>query len=72
MTQAVPRELRSGLYLRRRVANGVFIVLSLAAAVFGLLWLAMILVTLLGNGVAALGPHRGARARTCSARLILA
>ncbi len=58
MTQATHRTLaRSGLYLRRRVANGIFIILSLGAALFGLVWLAMILATLLGNGVAALGPH---------------
>ena len=55
---AAPRTLaNTGLYLRRRFANGLFIVLSLAAAVFGLVWLAMILTTLLGNGFAALGPH---------------
>ena len=32
----------SGLYLRRRAANVVFVVLSLAAALFGLVWLALI------------------------------
>ncbi len=48
---------RSGLYIRRRIANTLFIVLSLGAAVFGLVWLAMILFTLLTNGIAALGPH---------------
>jgi phosphate transport system permease protein len=57
MTQTAPRELRSGLYLRRRIANGIFIILSLGAALFGLVWLAMILTTLLSNGLAALGPH---------------
>lgn len=44
------------LYFRRRVANSVFVVLSLSAAVFGLLWLAFILYALLKNGVAALSP----------------
>ena len=46
----------STLYLRRRVANGVFIVLSLGAAVFGLIWLTFILYALLKNGFAALSP----------------
>ncbi len=44
------------LYLRRRVANSVFIVLSIAAAIFGLVWLAFILGSLLSQGVAALSP----------------
>lgn len=47
----------SALYLRRRLANSIFIVLSLGAAVFGLIWLAFILGALLTNGIAALGPH---------------
>jgi phosphate transport system permease protein len=47
----------SGLYLRRRLANAIFIVLSLSAAVFGLIWLAFILENLLVNGLSALGPH---------------
>ena len=34
------------LYARRRVANGVFIVLLIAAALFGLVWLALILSSL--------------------------
>jgi phosphate transport system permease protein len=45
-----------GLYLRRRVANSVFITLSVAAALFGLIWLALILSALLSQGVAALSP----------------
>ncbi|HEX4370764.1 MAG TPA: phosphate ABC transporter permease PstA [Rhizomicrobium sp.] len=45
-----------GLYLRRRIANNVFIVLSVAAALFGLIWLAFILSALLSQGVAALSP----------------
>jgi phosphate transport system permease protein len=45
-----------GLYLRRRVANNVFITLSVAAALFGLIWLALILSALLSQGVAALSP----------------
>jgi phosphate transport system permease protein len=45
-----------GLYLRRRTANSVFIVLSIAAAFFGLLWLGFILSALISQGVAALSP----------------
>jgi phosphate transport system permease protein len=44
------------LYARRRLANGMFIVLSVAAAIFGLIWLAFILGALLSDGVAALSP----------------
>jgi phosphate transport system permease protein len=46
-----------GLYLRRRVTNGVFIALSLGAALFGLVWLALILGALLTEGITAMGPH---------------
>ena len=46
----------SSLYIRRRVTNSVFIALSLAAALFGLVWLAFILGALLTLGVAALSP----------------
>ena len=45
-----------GLYIRRRIANSVFITLSVAAALFGLIWLAFILSALLSEGVAALSP----------------
>ena len=41
------------LYLRRRAANSVFLVLSVGAAVFGLIWLGFILGALLSEGVAA-------------------
>jgi phosphate transport system permease protein len=44
------------LYLRRRITNGIFISLSIAAALFGLIWLAFILSALLSQGVAALSP----------------
>ena len=44
------------LYARRRIANGVFIILSISAAIFGLIWLAFILGALLSEGVAALSP----------------
>jgi phosphate transport system permease protein len=49
--------INRALYFRRRLANSVFIVLSLSAAVFGLVWLAFILWELLANGISALGPH---------------
>ncbi|MDB5736179.1 MAG: pstA [Alphaproteobacteria bacterium] len=45
-----------GLYLRRRIANGVFISLSVGAAVFGLIWLTFILGGLLIDGISALSP----------------
>jgi len=44
------------LYFRRRVANVVFIILSLGAALFGLVWLAFILGALLKEGISALSP----------------
>src|SRR5579872_6024319 len=44
----------SGLYFRRRLANALFIMLSLAAALFGLVWLGFILGALLKNGISAL------------------
>lgn len=45
-----------GLYARRRIANITFIGLSVAAAIFGLIWLAFILGALLAQGFAALSP----------------
>ena len=45
------------LYFRRRVANALFIALSLAAALFGLVWLAFILGALLKDGISALSLH---------------
>ena len=48
----------SASIVRRRVANGVFIVaVASRAAVFGLVWLAFILGALLDEGFAALSPH---------------
>ena len=44
------------LYLRRRAANSVFVVLSMSAALFGLIWLAFILGELLSQGIAAISP----------------
>jgi phosphate transport system permease protein len=42
------------LYLRRRVANGVFIAFSLGTALFGLIWLAFILYALLKDGISSM------------------
>src|SRR5215472_4898828 len=42
------------LYFRRRLANTAFIILSLGAALFGLVWLAFILGALLKDGISAL------------------
>jgi phosphate transport system permease protein len=44
------------LYARRRATNVVFILLSVGAAIFGLIWLGFILGSLLSQGVAALSP----------------
>jgi phosphate transport system permease protein len=44
------------LYARRRAANGVFLVLSISAALFGLVWLTFILYALLKGGLSALSP----------------
>lgn len=44
----------SALYARRRIANYVFITLSLGAALFGLIWLSFILGGLLVDGFSAL------------------
>ncbi|HEX4105621.1 MAG TPA: phosphate ABC transporter permease PstA, partial [Rhizomicrobium sp.] len=41
---------------RRRLTNVLFITLSVAAAIFGLIWLAFILAALLGQGFSAISP----------------
>jgi len=48
--------ISQSLYLRRRLTNGVFIALSVSAALFGLVWLAFILSALLSEGFSALAP----------------
>jgi phosphate transport system permease protein len=48
--------ISQALYTRRRFANSAFIGLSIAAALFGLVWLAFILSALLAEGFAALSP----------------
>jgi phosphate transport system permease protein len=45
------------LYFRRRLLNGVSLLLSGAATIFGLFWLVWILWTTVSKGVAAFGPH---------------
>jgi phosphate transport system permease protein len=44
------------LYARRRATNSAFIVLSVGAALFGLVWLAFILAALLSQGFSAISP----------------
>ena len=44
------------LYARRRVTNNAFIVLSVSAALFGLVWLGFILAALLSQGLSAISP----------------
>jgi phosphate transport system permease protein len=48
--------MNRALYFRRRLANGIFIVLSVGAALFGLVWLTFILGGLLKDGISALSP----------------
>jgi phosphate transport system permease protein len=44
------------LYLRRRITHWTVVGLSILATAFGLLWLALVLSTLLINGIGAIGP----------------
>src|SRR5258706_9562254 len=44
------------LYRKRRVANSLLLAFSMGATVIGLFWLAWILLTLLVNGLDAIGP----------------
>ena len=46
----------NALYARRRITNSVFITLSVAAALFGLVWLGFILSALLTQGFSAISP----------------
>ncbi len=46
--------LNQALYIRRRLANGIFRILSLGAALFGLVWLGFILGALLKDGISAM------------------
>jgi phosphate transport system permease protein len=47
---------QNSLYLGRRLRNQAFVVLSTLAAIIGIGWLALILSTLLVNGLAAISP----------------
>ena len=49
--------MSASLYTFRKVKNGVALTLSIAAAIFGLMWLVWILFTTVSKGMAALGPH---------------
>ena len=53
--------MNRALYFRRRLANYVFVGMSLAMALFGLVWLAFILGALLKNGI--LGVHHAVSAK---------
>ncbi|MBI3677976.1 MAG: phosphate ABC transporter permease PstA [Proteobacteria bacterium] len=44
------------LYVRRKLGNVVFLILSVSAAIFGIAWLTMILGSLISDGVANLTP----------------
>jgi phosphate transport system permease protein len=48
--------VNKGLYRRRKLSNGIFLVLSMLAAGFGLVWLALILSSLLVDGFSSLSP----------------
>jgi phosphate transport system permease protein len=48
--------LNKALYFRRRLANAIFITLSIGAAIFGLIWLTFILGGLLIDGISSLSP----------------
>jgi phosphate transport system permease protein len=45
------------LYLRRKAVNGAFLTLSAGAAVFGLIWLGLILFELIVEGIGGLSPQ---------------
>ncbi len=48
--------VNQGIYRGRKIRNATFLLLSTLAAVFGLVWLALILSALLYNGFSALSP----------------
>jgi phosphate transport system permease protein len=49
--------MNRALYARRRFTNSIFLMLSVAAAAFGIAWLALILYSLVTQGVQALSYH---------------
>ncbi|HEY1962129.1 MAG TPA: phosphate ABC transporter permease PstA [Rhizomicrobium sp.] len=48
--------MNKGLYARRRFTNGLLLALCVAAAAFGIAWLAVILATLIAEGISGLSP----------------
>src|SRR3984957_6857292 len=48
--------MNRALYLRRRLVNRIFLALSVGAAAFGIVWLALILYSLISQGMQALSP----------------
>ena len=48
--------MNSGIYLRRKIWNGFFLLMSVVAAGFGLVWLGLILGALFYNGFEAISP----------------
>jgi len=48
--------VNKGIYRRRKFTNGLFLMLSVLAAAFGILWLGLILSSLMVNGFSALSP----------------
>jgi len=49
--------MNRALYARRRIRNSVFLTLSVAAAIFGIAWLTLILYALVTRGMHALSYH---------------
>jgi phosphate transport system permease protein len=49
--------MNRALYARRRVRNTMFLTLSVAAAIFGIAWLGLILYSLVTQGIQALSPR---------------
>ncbi len=43
--------MNRGLYSRRKITNGIFLLLSVSAAAFGMIWLGLILWSLISNGI---------------------
>ena len=48
--------MNRALYARRRFRNAMFLTLSVAAAIFGIAWLALILYSLIAQGIGGLSP----------------
>ncbi len=48
---SITATMNRGLYSRRKITNGVFLLLSVSAAAFGMIWLGLILWSLISNGL---------------------